>query len=197
MSDAPVLRKHRLKHLPELKVAENVFRIRYKDGCSMYRCSGYCCRDGVVAELAERDKILEHADYVKSLMDPEQQHDTAKWFDEEFEDGDSPMGRSTGTQVHNGNCVFLNKKKRCVLQMAEPKTGALKPFYCYAFPICVTEGALVIDDDHCPNESNCCGPVAQGELTILDLCSGELEYVLGADGLAELRVLFDKARPKK
>jgi hypothetical protein len=56
----------------------------------------------------------------------------------------------------------------------------------------VTEGELVVDDVHCPGESACCGPARTGELTILDLCAFELDYVLGPDGLDELRQLFDR-----
>jgi hypothetical protein len=193
MSEAKVLRRHRLSHIPELKVNENVFRTRYKAGCSMTRCNGHCCRDGVVVELAERDRILEHVDLVQRLMDSDQVRDPQQWFDEECEDRDAVAGRSTGTLVHNGKCVFLNKDSRCVLQMAAKEgVAGLKPFYCFSYPICVTEGELVIDDVHCPNESACCGPAGAGELTILDLCAWELEYALGTEGLAELRAMFDR-----
>jgi hypothetical protein len=193
MSEAKVLRRHRLSHIPELKVNENIFRIRYKAGCSMMKCSGYCCRDGVVAELHERDRILENVPLVQRLMDETQPQDPATWFDEEFADPDAIVGRSTGTMVHGGKCVFLNKKSRCVLQTAaEEGVPGLKPFYCFAYPICVTDGELVIDDVHCPSESACCGPVGKGELTILDLCGFELEFVLGKEGFAELREMFDR-----
>jgi hypothetical protein len=117
----------------------------------------------------------------------------ANWFVDEFDHPDFPSGLAADTCVRNAACVFLDPDARCVLQTAEanapPGVGALKPFYCRAFPVCVDFGVLMIDDEHCPDETRCCGPVQDGPRTIFDVCAFELEYVLGAEGLSELRAL--------
>ena len=191
MSNSPELRRHRLRNIPVLGVDENVFRTRYAHDASMSRCSGYCCRSGVLLDVVERDKILRHADLVGGAMDPAQQHDTSFWFGAEVEDPDVSSGRAVDTQVHNGSCVFLNGDARCVLQQvemqADPDVGPLKPFFCRAFPVALEFGVLTVDDEHCPFEVGCCGPVEQGSLTIFDLCADELEFVLGKEGVDELR----------
>ena len=61
MSKPRVLHKHRLGYFPELKVGEDIFTMRYASGCSMSNCHGICCADGVDVDIAERDRILEHA----------------------------------------------------------------------------------------------------------------------------------------
>jgi len=187
----PILRKHAYSHHPELKVDDNVFSSRFAKGCSMSNCRGSCCGLGVDMDIAERERILKHVDLVQSHMDNGQERDPAKWFGEQTSDPDYPSGRAVATRVHNGGCVFLNKDKLCVLQIAEPHappgTGYLKPFFCRAFPLCIDHGALVVDE--CPDETQCCAPTDKGALTIFDICAFELEYVLGADGLNELRDL--------
>jgi hypothetical protein len=39
------------------------------------------------------------------------------------------------------------------------------------------------------DEHKCCGSLKNGPLTILDICASEPEFMLGADGLAELRTM--------
>jgi len=191
MSARPVLRKHSYSHHPELKVDENVFSSRFAKGCAMSNCRGNCCGLGVDMDLAERERILEHTELVQSLMDESQERNPANWFGEQTADPDYPSGRAIATTVHNGGCVFLNEKKLCVLQIAEahtpPGVKYLKPFFCRAFPMCIDNGALVVDE--CPDETRCCAPVGKGALTIFDICAFELEYVLGAAGVDELRQL--------
>ena len=67
--------------------------------------------------------------------------------------------------------------------------GFLKPFFCRGFPVCRLNSTLCVDDEQCDDEHKCCGPVKNGPWTILDVCAFELEYMLGADGLAELRTM--------
>jgi len=193
MSDARILRKHPLAHIPELKVADELLRLRYEKNCSMSNCRGKCCLYGADLDLAEQDKVLKHADLIGRLMDDSQDRDTANWFDTPFKDQDFPSGTAITTRLHNGGCVFLNKEGRCVLQIAESEVGDLKPFFCRAYPICIHTGTLTIDDENCPEEFGCCGVVKHGSLTIFDICGFELEYVLGADGLNELRKLVSEA----
>ena len=64
-----------------------------------------------------------------------------------------------------------------------------EPFFCRAFPVCILNSTLSVDDEQCPDEHACCGPVKSGPLSILDVCAFELEYMLGTDGLAELRTM--------
>lgn len=193
MSTIRILRRHHLEHLPELKIDDEVLRVRYAQGCSMSQCSGFCCRNGVLAGSDERDKIAQHADRVRRHMDESQAHDPALWFGEEIADADFASGYAVRTQVHRGTCVFLDGNARCVLQKIEIEDGAdigaLKPFFCRAYPVSIENAVLIVDGEHCPAETQCCGPAASGGLSLLDVCAFELEFVLGAAGLAELREL--------
>lgn len=189
MSHERVLRKHHLKHVGELRVSDELFAIRFRSGCSMNNCRAECCGGGADIDIGERDRILQHADLVRSLMDADQERDTALWFEDFINDRDFPSGHAVTTRMHNDRCVFLNGKGLCVLQIAEGQMGEgaiLKPFFCRAFPICLNDGTLTYDNQF-ESESQCCGPVAAGELTIFDVCAFELEHVLGVEGAAELR----------
>lgn len=193
MSTTRVLRRHRLDHIPDLTIDDDILRVRYARGCSMSQCSGRCCRSGVLAGSEERDKVVRHAERVRRYMDESQEHDPALWFGEELADADFASGHAVRTQVHRGTCVFLDRDARCVLQKVETEDGAdigaLKPFYCRAYPVSIEHAVLVVDSEHCPDETQCCGPVAVGSLSLFDVCAFELEFLLGAEGLAELREL--------
>jgi len=193
------LRDHDLVYLPQLKVGEELFTQRFEAGCSMMKCNGYCCREGVVLDVAHRDRLLAHAALVQKYMDETQIKDTSKWFETEEEvDLDFPSGKSSGTMKHNDTCVFLNKNKHCVLQLAEAEVPDLKPFYCRTYPIVIIDGRLTYDDEHSPSETHCCGPVKDGPLDVFDVCTFELEYTLGpkAKGLVELKRLARKVTGK-
>ena len=193
MSNARILRRHPLEQFPELKVGDEVFAVRYDKGCSMSNCRGRCCADGVDVDIAERDRILQHADLIRPHMDETQDRDSTNWFQKPFADSDFPSGTAATTRLKSNGCVFLNKDGACVVHIAEsqapPGFGNLKPFFCRAFPICILNSTLSIDDEQCPDDHQCCGPVKNGPLTIFDICAFELEYVLGTDGLSELREL--------
>jgi hypothetical protein len=197
MTDPYVLRKHKLAHIGELTGSDEIVRARFASHCSMSKCQGTCCSDGVDLDPTERDKILHNAD-VLSVMDEQQERDLAGWFTEEFEDCDFPSGRAASTRAHNGACVFLNAQRRCVLQileMHEPDGGLLKPFYCTAYPICISSSLLTIDDEECAGQFHCCTATEGGNLTIFEICAFELEYVLGREGVDELRGLADADQP--
>ena len=194
MSNARVLRNHPLKQFAELKVGDDVFNTRYEKGCSMYNCRGRCCADGVDLDIVERDRILVHAHLIQPHMDKTKDRNPQNWFQKETRpDADFPSGECTTTALGENGCVFLNKGGYCVVHIAEshvPKGfGFLKPFFCRAFPVCILNSTLCVDDEQCPDEHKCCGPVKNGPWTILDVCAFELEYMLGADGLAELRTM--------
>ena len=194
MSNARVLRNHPLKQFAELKVGDDVFNTRYEKGCSMYNCRGRCCADGVDLDIIERDRILEHAHLIQPHMDETQDRNPQNWFQKKTHpDADFPSGECATTALRESGCAFLNKDGSCVVHIAESHVakgfGYLKPFFCRAFPVCILNGTLCVDDEQCPDEHECCGPLKNGPLTILDICAFELEYMLGAYGLAELRTM--------
>jgi Fe-S-cluster containining protein len=193
------LRNHDLDYLPNLRVGEELFTTRFESGCSMMKCNGYCCREGVVIDADHKVRLLDHAALVQKYMDETQTKDTSRWFEpEEDVDPDFPSGRSSGTLKHNDACVFLDKNKRCVLQLAEAEVPNLKPFYCRTYPIVIIDSRLTYDDEHSPSETHCCGPVKDGPLDVFDVCTYELEFTLGAKakGLVELKRLARKAGGK-
>ncbi len=185
------LRKHHLRHISNLRVHPSFFGRQFTSGCSMMNCNADCCRHGVMADVQERDEILKHTDMILRYMEPHQELDPSSWFEEEEHDLDFPSGRAVGTQVRAYGCVFLDSAGRCVLQKAAVGEGmhkfALKPFYCVAYPVTIEHGELIIDDADFVNRSACCSTVKDGTLTVFDVCSEELEHVLGKDGLNELR----------
>src|SRR5215471_3291907 len=110
--------------------------------------------------LAHRDRVLAEASLVVRYMEPSQEHDPTRWFEEEvFEDPDYPSGRAVCTTVVNDTCVFLDSQRRCVLHMAESESPALKPFYCRAYPVAIVQGRVTLDTDWCPEETQCCGTI--------------------------------------
>ena len=184
------LRRHQLSHLPGLVVGEEIFTSRFAASSDMSRCSARCCREGVLVDITHRDRILAEASLVLEYMEPTQQRDPTQWFQEEEDvDLDFPSGRAINTNSFNGRCVFLDGAKRCVLQRAEERSPGLKPFFCRAFPIAIVNGRLTVDATWCPDETQCCSPVAQGERSTLDMCQYELAHVLGDDGIVELQRL--------
>jgi Fe-S-cluster containining protein len=186
------LKDHNLDYIPNLRLGEELLTARFEGGCSMSSCSAYCCRDGVIVDVAHRDRLLAEAELIAQYMEPGQEHDSSRWFEEtEMDDIDFPSGRAANTRVVNGTCVFLDSQRRCVLQRAEEQSPGLKPFYCRTYPIVIINGRITIDDEHCPDENQCCGPMAGGSLTALDVCSYELEFMLGAPakGMTELHTL--------
>ena len=193
------LRDHNLDYLPHLRVGEELFTRRFESGCSMMKCNGFCCREGVIIDAGHKDLVLENAELVQGYMDETQTKDTSLWFEPgEAVDLDFPSGRSCNTAKYNEVCVFLGKDKLCVLQKAEKEVPNLKPFYCRTYPIVIIDSRLTYDDEHSPSETHCCGPVKDGPLNVFDVCTFELEYTLGtaAKGLAELKRLASAVEAK-
>jgi hypothetical protein len=69
---------------------------------------------------------------------------------------------------------------------------ALKPFYCVAFPVTIEGGVLTTDEPEFTKRRQCCSTVAEGPLTVLDVCREEFEYILGTEGLKEIEALFNE-----
>ena len=145
--------------------------------------------------MKEKERILAHADLIKKYLEPQQEKDHQKWFDNNIEnDADFPSGKCDGTAVHGNSCVFLCSKGLCALQKTAMAEGmdkfALKPFYCVAFPITIDEHVLTTYEPEFTNRQQCCSIVSEGPMTLLDVCREEFEYILGADGLKEMEELF-------
>jgi hypothetical protein len=141
----------------------------------------------VWVDLRERDKILAHADLIREHMEAGQEKREDRWFDGTWVHTDFPSGEATGTTLHNGACVFLDSSRRCVLQKAS-QTLQLKPWFCFAFPITIEDGELMVDDEKA-FDPNCCTTDAEGVLNVFEVCPEELKHVLGAEGLQELEQL--------
>jgi Fe-S-cluster containining protein len=187
-----ILRTHRMKHIPELRIGHEIVDGRFEPACSMRNCNADCCSGGVYADIAEREEILKHAELVRAQMDPDQLRDTALWFEPEpIDDADYPSGKAIGTEVHNDRCVFLDSKGMCVLQKAAAAAGmdryALKPFYCWLYPVTVDGGELTLHDPEYAERTSCCSYGDSGPLTVFDICEEELILALGRDGVEELR----------
>jgi hypothetical protein len=192
MTPGKVVGTHRLGFLPELRLGAEIVEGRFSAGCSMTNCNSDCCSGGVYADVAEMEQILLHADLVRAHMDPGQVKDTSLWFEKEtVEDMDYPSGRAVGTEVHGDRCVFLNSQGHCVLQKAAAASGmdryALKPFFCWLYPVTLDSGVLALDDPEFVDRPACCKHGKTGELTIFDVCPEELKLVLGEEGFNELR----------
>lgn len=190
-----LLTRHKLKHIPRLLVDPDLFEQKFSPHCSMMHCNGTCCREGVLIDLEEKATILRFVDVIHKYMEPTQVHDPSRWFDEDVQpDPDFPSGYCDGTATANGGCVFLNSKGLCTLQLAATAEGmskyAIKPFYCFAFPITLDGGVLTLYEPEFTNRPECCSAVPNGTLSILDICQEELEFMLGSDGFEELKTLY-------
>jgi len=194
-SEFKLLHKHKLIHIRTLKVDPVVFEAVFSRGCcSTQKCNASCCEGGVMVDLEERNTILRRADLIRKHMDVDQVQDAAGWFDEEVgADEDYPTGQATGTQTNEKGCVFLKNEGLCVLQVAAEAEGlskhALKPFYCFAFPVTIKSGVLTIDDPDFMKSPASCSMNQGGMQSALDVCFAEFEFVLGCDGYTELKEL--------
>lgn len=189
-----IINKHRLSYIPELEVDDSIFTTRYPGNCSMNNCTGSCCKWGVFADVSEKENIIKNAGLIQNYLEENQEHDPSKWFESEIHDDiDFPSGKSVGTQATDRGCVFLNSNGLCVLQKAAMTEGlhpfSLKPFYCVAYPLVIDHHHLMIDNLEIENKPNCCATELNGPKTIIDICSMELEFMLGEEGLRELTEL--------
>jgi Fe-S-cluster containining protein len=183
---------HRLHYISSLKIDQRLFQPLFSDGCSIANCNAACCRHGVMVDMLEKKKILEHAPLIQRSMDPHQEKEPSRWFDDwEEEDADFPSGRCTGTQVRDYGCVFLNRAGQCVLQKSATASNmpkyALKPFFCAAYPMTLERGVLTIESPELANRPSCCSVVQSGALTSFEVCREELEFMLGSEAVETLK----------
>ncbi len=187
------LRHHHLDYISNLRVGEEMLAPQFARGCDTNKCSGACCGGGVLVDIAHRDRVRAEASLVVRYMESSQEHDPSLWFEDEiFDDPDYPSGRAVCTTVVNDTCVFLDSQRRCVLHMAEAESPGLKPFYCRAYPVAIVQGRVTLDTEWCPEETQCCATVSDGERSGLDVYAGELLHLLGAAGDRELRRLLSE-----
>lgn len=194
------LRTHKLSHLGPLQVGRSLLHAKMAAACDSNKCTSTCCGTGVLADKAEKERILAHAEIVIATMDDDQPKDPATWFDaDEVHDQDFPSKVAIGTQVFQRGCIFLNKTGRCVLQKAnlEGKVPVLKPFYCTAFPVTVDHGMLMLDIDNVEGTKLCCVPSEDGTRTALDVFAYEIEHTIGKEGMEELRGILEAAQKAK
>ncbi|MBI3787155.1 MAG: hypothetical protein HY276_02765, partial [Ignavibacteriales bacterium] len=96
----PVIKQHKLSHIPQLKVDPSIFEPKFDAGCAMYNCNATCCQHGVMVDIEERENILAYAELIQKFMEPHQDKNPDSWFDNEEEfDPDYPSGRIVGTQT--------------------------------------------------------------------------------------------------
>jgi len=192
-----ILHKHKLEHIPELQIDPEILTQRFSPHTSMCNCDGTCCAEGVLLDVKEKELILAQADLIKKYLEPQQEKDTAKWFDNHIQhDADFPSGMCDGTAVKGNSCVFLCSKGLCALQKTAMAEGmdkfALKPFYCVAFPITIDEHIIKTYEPDFTNRRQCCSTVSHGPLTVLDVCREEFEYILGTEGLKEITEIYNE-----
>lgn len=193
-----ILREHQLEYFDELRVSEQVLTARFARSCSTESCSARCCREGVLVDVAHRDRVLAESALIVRHMEPSQEHDPARWFEDHDEpDLDFPSGRAVNTTIVNGTCVFLDSRRRCVLHSAEATSPGLKPFFCRAYPVAIDHGLVTLDLGWCPDDTQCCEPLDGGELTALDVYKPELLHMLGNAGLAELHRIAELTLPRR
>ncbi len=185
------LKQHKLNHISELHMNEDVFTHKFASECSMANCNADCCNGGVWVDIQERSNILEHEKIIQRHMDFSQGRNSKLWFEDRVvNDIDFPSGKAVGTTTNERGCAFLMNDGKCVLQVAAQKEGmhrfALKPFYCVAYPIAIELHELIIDDLDYAQRPQCCGTIHNGNLDIVDVCAEELEFMLGDEGLKEL-----------
>ena len=173
------------------KIDPILFEKGFSRGCGPYQCETTCCSSGVYLDPKDRDVIMDHKEEVKLQMDETQTTNDAVWFDNKQEqDIDFPSGVAVSTEVYNDKCVFLRRDGRCSVQLVSAEKyndpWKIKPFYCVAFPIALDHG-VVTYDDYQDGKTQCCSIVTDTNVTLVDSCKAELEYVLGKEGYLQLQ----------
>jgi hypothetical protein len=134
--------------------------------------------------LAERDRILAHAD----LLEPLVGRPRADWFVETvLRDDDFPGGGATRTAIVDGSCVFRRRDERgCALHGFALDRGedyhAIKPMVSALFPLTFGAGALLCSEELTDGSLICAG---EGP-TAYEMARSELEYYFGGALVAEL-----------
>jgi Protein of unknown function (DUF3109) len=182
------------RHLPTIKglqIAAELLETGYPRDAGPHTCGSKCCARGAYVDIAERDRVLAHAELILPHLDATQSQNPQDWFETEIlEDADYPSGRCVGTAVINDKCALLDARGYCSLQVTANESGmhkwALKPLYCLLFPIEVQAGVVKFDGRY-NGVHACCTAQAPFEVPAFEACRDELVQLLGQDGFAELR----------
>lgn len=111
-----------------------------------------CCQYGVDVDVSERDRILEHAGQIRSILSPAVRDEP--WFStEEKLDPDFPSGRYVRSLRHGEGCLFLQHDQRgCAIHRASIEGGwdfhGVKPHVCRLFPLSYDDESIVLSDDY-------------------------------------------------
>ena len=173
------------------KIDPILFEKGFSKGCGPFQCRTTCCSSGVFIDPIEMAVILQHKEEVKATMDETQTTDDTVWFENIIEeDVDFPSGYAVGTEVHNDKCVFLRKDGKCSVQVVSTEKyndpWKIKPYFCIAFPISIDNGTVTFDD-YQQDQAECCSIVPKSEVSLIESCKAELEYVLGKEGYLQLQ----------
>ncbi|HEX2676402.1 MAG TPA: DUF3109 family protein [Polyangiales bacterium] len=177
-------------------VADELFDRGYAAGAGPCACTAECCSRGAYVDVKERDLVLAHAELIRPQLDETQSQDASEWFETEIEaDSDYPSGQRVGTKIVNGKCSMLDARNRCSLQVAATAAGlhkwALKPLYCYLFPIEVIANVVRFDPQG-QGRRQCCSVAPEFEVPLFRACREELVHLLGEDGYAALEEHYCK-----
>jgi Fe-S-cluster containining protein len=166
-----------------------IFHRRYFGHCLRCTfCHDACCRHGVDVSVAERDRILAHADALEPLVG----RPRADWFRPGLvRDADFPGGAATRTAVVGGGCVFLQRDARgCTLHAYAITRGEdyhdVKPMVSALFPVTFGEGTLLCSEELVDGSLVCAG---EGP-TAYEMARDELAFYFGEEMVAELDALI-------
>ncbi len=177
-----------------VRVRESILGETRGERCRIQECQAACCSNGVWMDEGHAALLLAHAPRIASLLPLDRRHPPG-WFEGTCEDDDFPSGRGLGTRalpwVGNPSreaCVFLGADLGCILQRASPGLGlpppGLKPFYCALYPVLLSQGELVMDQESPVHlgGGDCQRPREDGEkLPVLEVFAEEIRLALGEE----------------
>lgn len=126
-------------------VDRRIFSYRYfRDCMACTFCHDACCRHGVDVDMENAARLLAAPQRFKDMVGvPE-----TAWFTSDIiADPEFPSGAQIRTQVANGACVFLDRKRRgCLIHRYCLEEGldyhTLKPMVSILFPLTFEQGVL-------------------------------------------------------
>lgn len=186
-----------LEHPRFRRAQREIFTRRVVVECLEHRCSlireagaplklDACCQYGVDVDVAERDRIREHAAEIRDLL--VDQAAAQPWFtDTEIVDSDFFSGRHVRSTRYGSGCVFLAHDRRgCAIHRASIEGGwdyrGVKPHVCRLFPLTYTGDLLCLSDDYADYS---CSEIPRVP-TVYRAARETLGEIFGAELIAEL-----------
>ncbi len=179
---------------PSPTLHKSLWRTARGERCTLDRCGGACCVNGIWVDLRHVQRILDAAVHVRPLMAPAYADEEDRWFgDETLETADFPSGIGLPTAVGpradgsgRQGCVFVRADHKCALHMASDALSlpwpGLKPFDCATYPILRSDGMVQVDDESARHHPE--GDCQQGGPTqrrIRDVFAQEIALCLPPD----------------